>query len=104
MTPAGNAHTGLLEDVPHPERRPVIPPPPVPLPPLPKPPVPEFVPKSAQTAPLAETEKPKVKKVKVHPKPHSNTGADMDAIIAKLMTLDPKSQQLVGELVDRLSK
>ena len=75
---------------------PMTPPPEVPSPPVvPKPVLP---PTPAEPAP----EKPRVRKVAVRQKTSANR--ELEASITKLTALDPKSQRIVRELIDRLSQ
>ena len=73
-----------------------LPPKPIVVQPMPVPP--------KQSAAPAEKPKPLTQKVKVRTKAPGDPNTEMDDVIAKLMSLDPKSQQLVRDLVEQLSK
>ena len=88
-----------------------------PQPPLPMPPVtsssnPHWDIYNAETEPLAPPPKPtpapalkaKPRKVTVHSKATPSANREMEDVFAKLSALDPASQQIVRDLIDRLSK
>lgn len=62
---------------------------------------PEKTPTEQVTSP---PEEPKSKSRKVTVRPKASAKGEMDDILAKFMSLDPKSQQLVRDLIDQLSR